>query len=100
VALYLGWTEAAGRLYHERNFTNNLKGHLHHRRPEKHAALDASRGVTHDSRSMIPDFPDALARAVSLAAAARSGDVEDQLQRELESALRGEDPVTPDRRGA
>jgi hypothetical protein len=99
VAKYLSWAEAAARLYHARTHAANLKGHLHHRRPAEHPAHDAGRQVTHDSRTTVPSISDALARATAMASAARAGDAEDALQAELESALRGEDPATPDRRG-
>ena len=90
VAKYLSWAESAARLYHGRTHAANLKGHLHHRRPAEHPAQDAGRGVTHDSRTTVPSITDALARATAMASAARAGDAEDELQAELESALRGE----------
>ena len=89
VAAYLGWATAGAALYHARNHHNNLRGHLHHRRPDQHAAYDAGRS-TNDSRTTIPSLADALGIAAAHAAAGRSGDVEDALQRQLESALRGE----------
>jgi len=97
VARYLDWATAGAALFHTRNHTNNLRNHLHRRRPDQHAAYDAGRSVN-DSRTTIPSFAEALDRSVAHAAAARGGDVEDQLQRELESALRGEDPAAPDGR--
>lgn len=99
VSLYLGWSECAARLHHHRGHVLTLRGQLHLRRPDQHPAPDASRQTGGDSRTMIPTFADALDRAVAHAAAARSGDVEDGLQSELQSALRGEDPAAPDRRG-
>jgi len=97
VATYLTWATAAAGLYHTRNHHNNLRNHLHRRRPDEHPAYDASRQVT-DSRTTIPAFGDALARAVAQAAAGRGGDVEDGLQAELQAALRGEATPAPDRR--
>jgi len=98
VATYLTWSECAARLHHHRNHVMNVRGNLHLRRPTEHAAPDTSRS-TNDSRTTIPSFADALGRAVAMAAAARSGDVEDELQNALQSALRGADPATPDRQG-
>jgi len=90
VAKYLTWATAGAALYHARTHYNNLRGHLHLRRPAEHPAHDAGRQVTHDSRVMVPGFADALARAADHAVAARGGDVEDALQAELQAALRGE----------
>jgi len=98
VARYLDWATAAARLYHHRGHVLSLQGQLHLRRPAEYAAADGTRS-TNDSRTTIPSFADALDRAVAHAAAARSGDVEDELQAALQAALRGEDPAAPDRRG-
>ena len=98
VSKYLTWSESAARLYHHRGHVMTLRGQLHHRRRDEYAAPDTARSTT-DSRSSIPPFSDALARAVAMAAAARSGDVEDALQAELQAALRGDFPAAPDRRG-
>jgi|GEM_PF-1974880 len=94
---FLDWSESGARLYHYRNHVANLNSHLHHRRPGEFPPHDASRS-TSDSKTTIPSFADALARAADMASAARGGHVEDELQNALQSALRGEDPVTPDRR--
>jgi len=99
VAKYLAWSTAAARLHHHRGHIMSVRGNLHHRRPNQHPAPDTARS-TSDSRSSIPPFNDALARAVAMAAAARSGDVEDGLQNALQAALRGEDIPAPDRRDA
>ena len=95
VAKYLDWSEAAATLYHTRNHVNNLKSHLHHRRPSEYPAYDAGRSVN-DSKTLVPAFADALGRAAEVAVAGRSGDAEDELQRQLEAALRGEDPAAPE----
>jgi len=95
---YLDWSDAGGKLFHHRQFLQNVRGNLAHRRPDEHAAPDASRHVSHDSRVNVPPFVDALSRAVAQAVATRNGDHEDALQDTLSRALRGEDPAAPDRR--
>ncbi len=100
VARYLSWATAGAALYHHRSHLMSVRGNLHFRRPDKHPAADTGRGVTHDSRVSVPGFADALARAADHAVAARGGDVEDALQAELQAAIRGESPATPDRRDA
>ena len=90
VARYLAWSESGAKLYHYRTHAANLRGHLHQHRPAEYPAQDGSRHVTHDSRSTVPTFADALARAAEVAVAARSGDAEDELQTALEAALRGD----------
>jgi len=99
VARYLDWATAGATLYHHRNHVLTVRSNLHHRRPEEHAAPDASRQTGHDSRTSVPSFGDALDRAAAQASASRSGDAEDALQAELEAAIRGEDLPVPDRRG-
>jgi hypothetical protein len=90
VARYLDWSTASAKLYYHRTHAVNLRGLLHQRRPDSHPAVDAGRSGGHDSRTSIPTFIDALARAVAAAAATRHGDMEDQLQAELQAALRGD----------
>jgi hypothetical protein len=90
IAKYLAWSESGAKLYHSRIHANNLRGHLHQRRPAEYPAQDGGRHVTHDSRSTVPGFTDAMERATATAAAARSGDAEDELQTALEAALRGD----------
>jgi len=87
---YLEWSDAAGKLFHHRQYIQNVRGNLAHRRPDEHAAPDASRSVTHDSRVNVPPFVDALSRAVAHAVANRNGDHADSLQDTLRRALRGE----------
>lgn len=89
-ARYLAWADAAGKLYHHRRFIQTVHGNLAKRRPDEHAAPDASRHVTHDSRVNVPPFVDALSRAVAQAVANLHGDHEDALQATLNRALRGE----------
>jgi len=98
VARFLDWAESGARLYHARSHHDNLRGHLHHCRPTEYPAYDASRS-TNDSKTLVPGFADALARAAEHAVANRSADVADALQAQLEAALRGEDPAVPDRQG-
>ena len=90
VARYLAWSESGATLYHYRTHAANLRGHLHQHRPAEYPAQDGSRHVTHDSRSTVPTFTDAMERATATAVAARSGDAEDELQTALEAALRGD----------
>jgi len=90
VARYLAWSESGAKLYHYRTHAANLRGHLHQHRPAEYPAQDGSRHVTHDSRSTVPSFTDAMERATATAVAARSGDAEDELQTALEAALRGD----------
>jgi multidrug efflux pump subunit AcrA (membrane-fusion protein) len=96
-ARYMAWSDAAGQLYHSRQYIQNLRGHLHIRRPGEYAAPDAGRSGGHDSRVTVPAFIDALTRTVAQAVANRNGDHEDALQDTLNRALRGEDPAVPDR---
>jgi len=89
-ARYLAWSDAAGKLYYHRQYILTVRGNLHRRRPDEHAAPDAGRSGGHDSRVTVPSFVDALSRAVAQAVAARNGDHEDTLQDTLNRALRGE----------
>jgi pyruvate/2-oxoglutarate dehydrogenase complex dihydrolipoamide acyltransferase (E2) component len=89
-ARYMAWSDAAGQIFHSRQYIQNLRGHLHLRRPGEHAAPDAGRSGGHDSRVTVPAFIDALNRTVAQAVATRIGDHEAALQDTLNRALRGE----------